>query len=152
MPPRFIEAGHGFVKVLSWMHCRWLLCSTNDGLVGTCNHAESFKDYRSEEAGKSDSPSRPYICSEWAIEKSPDGEGVIIRSKTHARLLCVRDNYELRTWHPDDEAAAAEDDEDEDAAEISPDDGKKGNWQSFTSSMRDSIEASLDDDRKKMTH
>jgi hypothetical protein len=64
----------------------------------------------------------------------------------------VRDNYELRTWHPDDEAAAAEDDEDEDAAEISPDDGKKGNWQSFTSSMRDSIEASLDDDRKKMTH
>ncbi|CAJ1954110.1 unnamed protein product [Cylindrotheca closterium] len=150
---RFMEAGHGFVKISSWMHSQWLLCSTKDGVVGTCSHAESFKDYRPEADGKSDSPSQPYRCSKWAIEKNPDGEGVIIRSKTHGRLLCVRDNYELRTWHPDDhmkkEAAAAAEANDEDDAKIAPGDGKKGNWQSF-SSMRDSMKASFDDARKKM--
>mmetsp|Transcript_3212 Transcript_3212/g.7518 ORF Transcript_3212/g.7518 Transcript_3212/m.7518 type:complete len:707 (+) Transcript_3212:121-2241(+) len=155
---RFMEAGHGFVKISSWMHSQWLLCSTKDGLVDTCSHAESFKDYRpsEEDDAKSDSPSaETFRCSKWAIEKNPNGEGVIIRSKTHGRLLCVRDNFELRTWHPDDEkkkaAAAAAAEADEDAAKIAPDDGRKSNnWQSFTSSMRDSMKASFEDARKKM--
>merc|ERR1740124_999620 len=75
---RLMEAGHGYVKISSWMHSQWLLCSTAEGTVTTCSHSDSFLE---------DSPKG--MCSKWAIEKSIDGNGVVIRSKTHDRLLSV---------------------------------------------------------------
>ncbi|KAL3938772.1 MAG: hypothetical protein SGBAC_006381 [Bacillariaceae sp.] len=151
---RFMEAGHGFVKISSWMHSQWLLCSTKDGLVDTCSHAESFKDYRPQEDDEksADAPSQqPYRCSKWAIEKNPNGEGgMIIRSKTHGRLLCVRDNFELKTWDPYEEDTKKAAVEEEDDGKIAPDSAKKANWRESMTSMRESMKASFEETRKKM--
>ena len=90
---RFMEASHGYVKISSWMHSQWLLCSYGDGRVSTCSHADSFHD--DEDTSKS--KSKETSCSKWAIEKSPKGDGVIIRSKAHGRLLSIH-NGTLRTY------------------------------------------------------
>jgi hypothetical protein len=154
---RFMEAGHGYVKISSWMHSQWLLCSTQDGTVTTCSHAESFKDFRQED--ETTSPAKEYRCSKWAIEKGgPEGEGVIIRSKTHGRLLSIRENGELRTYHPDDDKPKKDTFEDEDddsgsAIGIATDqsDAKASasaypTWKSLKNSMR----SSFDGARKSM--
>ena len=98
---RLMEATHGYVKISSWMHSQWLLCSTEDGGVTTCSHAESMMEHN------------PKGCCQWAIEKyysSKDDndinnnsglEGVIIRSKTHGRLLSVYDGV-LKTYSETD--------------------------------------------------
>ena len=98
---RLMEATHGYVKISSWMHSQWLLCSTEDGGVTTCSHAESMMEHN------------PKGCCQWAIEKyisrnddnndvSNSGlEGVIIRSKTHGRLLSVYDGV-LKTYSETD--------------------------------------------------
>ena len=102
---RFMEAGNGYVKISSWMHSQWLLYSTKDGSVGTCSHAESFLDYRKENLDDNKDTQEEenilgseYRCCKWAIEKSPDEDGVVIRSKTFGRLLSIRNNRELRTY------------------------------------------------------
>jgi hypothetical protein len=149
---RFMEAGHGYVKISSWMHSQWLLCSTQDGTVSTCTHAQSFKDFRPED--EITSPAKKYRCSKWAIEKnsSPEGEGVILRSKTHGRLLSIRENGELRTYHPDDDKpkeATDEDDEDDSGSAIDQSDANASaspTWKSFRNSMR----SSYDGARKSM--
>jgi hypothetical protein len=102
---RFMEATHGYVKLSSWMHSQWLLCSTADGTVSTCSHAESLLDDKN-----------PKGCCQWAIEMyipasyHPDKDdenrmvcikGVILRSKTHGRLLSVS-NGTLRTYSQTD--------------------------------------------------
>lgn len=83
---RFMEAGHGYVKIASWMHSQWLLCGAQDGTVSTCSHAESFLE------------DNPKGCSKWAVEKSPEGEGVIIRNKTFGGLLSVNEGI-LKTFN-----------------------------------------------------
>lgn len=88
---RFMEANHGYVKIASWMHSQWLLCSTVEGTVTTCSHADSLLEENSKG-----------ICSKWAIEKSTSGNGVIIRSKTHGRLLSVKEGS-LKTYHHNDD-------------------------------------------------
>mmetsp|Transcript_37204 Transcript_37204/g.55661 ORF Transcript_37204/g.55661 Transcript_37204/m.55661 type:complete len:561 (+) Transcript_37204:1855-3537(+) len=147
---RFMEAGHGYVKISSWMHSQWLLCCTADGRVDTCSHAESFLDYRSddddehvqegehEESLASSKRANSFKCSKWAIEKSPTGNGVVIRSKTHGRFLCVKNNGELRTYHPDD-------DENDDNTTLSKRKtpqrsvSKEVSWNSFKSSFKNSM-------------
>ncbi|CAB9509045.1 expressed unknown protein [Seminavis robusta] len=89
---RLMEASHGYVKISSWMHSQWLLCSNADGTVSTCSHAESFLENNSKG------------CPKWAIEKAPDNggdgpKGVIIRNKTHGRLLSVHEGF-LKTYDP----------------------------------------------------
>ena len=102
---RFMEASHHYVKISSWMHSQWLLCSAADGTVTTCSHSESLMDHN------------PKGCCQWAIEKytpsaigqtsgSSDAQplvlqGVIIRSKTHGRLLSVA-NGVLKTYSDED--------------------------------------------------
>jgi len=85
---RFMEAGDGYVKISNWMHSQYTLCSTLEGAVSTCSHADSFLE---------DSPKG--VCSKWAIEKSTDGNGVIIRSKTHDRLLGVKEGTLMTYCH-----------------------------------------------------
>merc|ERR1712232_807764 len=87
---RFMEASHGYVKISSWMHSQWLLCSAADGTVSTCSHAESLLE---------DNPKGR--CSKWAIEKSDNDVGVIIRNKTYGRLLSVYDGI-LKTYDPNE--------------------------------------------------
>lgn len=151
---RFMEAGNGYVKISSWMHSQWLLCSTEDGKVYTCTHAESFKDYRppdnddkitEEQRPSEESTSKGYRCSQWAIEKNPGGEGVIIRSKTHGRLLCVKDNFELRTYHPNDLKETTTEESDEEEAKITPADSssKKSSFKSSMKTMKDSVKTSV---------
>jgi hypothetical protein len=85
---RLMEAGHGYVKISSWMHSQWLLCSTADGTVTTCSHAESFLQDNLKG------------CPKWAIEKAPDDrEGVIIRNKSYGRLLSIQEGV-LKTYDP----------------------------------------------------
>eukprot|EP00547_Thalassionema_nitzschioides_P008852 CAMPEP_0194229610 /NCGR_PEP_ID=MMETSP0156-20130528/43981_1 /TAXON_ID=33649 /ORGANISM="Thalassionema nitzschioides, Strain L26-B" /LENGTH=661 /DNA_ID=CAMNT_0038962167 /DNA_START=65 /DNA_END=2047 /DNA_ORIENTATION=+ len=88
---RLMEAGHGYVDISSWMHSQWLLCSTLDGRVTACSHAEALND--DNEKG---------FCSKWAIEKSDIGTGVT-SSKSHGRYLSIN-NGTLRTYHQNDEA------------------------------------------------
>ncbi len=123
---RFMDASYdGYVKISSWMHSQWLLCSTKDGRVMTCSHAESFLDYRKDNDDDDDDDdddedrtmtkvdtvnshhqgvedpdvSNDFRCSKWAIEKDPSSEnGVVIRSKTHGRYLSIRENGELCTY------------------------------------------------------
>ncbi|KAL3938158.1 MAG: hypothetical protein SGBAC_006865 [Bacillariaceae sp.] len=159
---RFMEAGNGYVKISSWMHSQWLLCSTKDGKVSTCTHAESFQDYRPPDDAQEEKEEQEYRCSKWAIEKNPNGGGVIIRSKTHGRFLCVKDNFELKTYHPDDENKETKnstEESDEEEAKITSEDStsnKKGEKSSFKDSMKtlqDSMKTSvrkgIDDARKK---
>ncbi|VEU34958.1 unnamed protein product [Pseudo-nitzschia multistriata] len=103
---RILESsGDGYVKLSSWMHSQWLLCSDAEGNVTTCSHADSLLS--EGQHGESDFPGdqepqkqQPFRCSKWAIEKyqgSSGPPGVIIRSKTHNRLLSIRDGV-LRTF------------------------------------------------------
>jgi len=87
--------GDGYVRISSWMHSQWFLCSDETGRVATCSVAESL-------AAQGEDPE--HRCSKWAIEKYPTDqdslhEGVIIRSVTHGRLLSIKDGL-LRTYDP----------------------------------------------------
>eukprot|EP00980_Cylindrotheca_fusiformis_P010828 scaffold2447_cov110-Cylindrotheca_fusiformis.AAC.10 len=167
---RFMESGHGFVKISSWMHSQWLLCSTKDGKVSTCSHAESFRDYRppeikgnekgegeEEKKEEKENENKPtedssYKCCNWAIEKSPNGDGVIIRSKTHGRLLSIFNNGELRTYDPsdDEKKVAAESASAADAA-ISPTTSADSNKQMSSKqkkSWKESMRSTMDGARK----
>ena len=141
---RLMEASHGYVKISSWMHSQWLLCSFSDGRVGTCSHAESFKDHRPEQDEEETvyESGQGHKCSKWAIEKSPTGNGIIIRSKTHGRFLCVRDNGELRTYHPSDKDKP-KDEQVNQAAKPNAAITKKGkinSWNDFKSSFQNSMD------------
>ena len=94
---RMMEATHGYVKISSWMHSQWLLCSTADGGVTTCSHAESMMEHN------------PKGCCQWAIEKYIPNEsdtsglqGVIIRSKTYGGRLLSIDDGVLKTYSETD--------------------------------------------------
>merc|ERR1712032_1574910 len=94
---RFMEADHGYIKISSWMHSQWLLCSDCTGKVTTCSHSDSLII--------ENNINNNTLCSKWAIEKyihntnNDDDDnnnkdhkmGVIIRSKMHGRLLSVKD-------------------------------------------------------------
>ncbi|CAJ1939323.1 unnamed protein product [Cylindrotheca closterium] len=164
---RFMEAGNGYVKISSWMHSQWLLCSTKDGKVSTCTHAESFQDYRPPDENENDadgqeekqeasssSSLKEYRCSKWAIERSPNGDGVVIRSKTHGRFLCVKDNFELRTYHPDDDEAKetnnTDESSDEEEMKITPEDSSSTNKKSEKSSFKDSMKTLQDSMKTSM--
>jgi len=108
---RLMEASHGYVKISSWMHSQWLLCSTADGRVKTCSHAEASNN---EDKG---------CCSKWAVEKSLNG--VVIRSKMFGRFLSVNNGI-LKTYHEDDdiqnegEESTPTNNEDQTAKEFGP--------------------------------
>ena len=87
---RFLEVSHGFVKITSWMHHTWALSCNNVGDLST----RPFHD------------NNDAWCCLWAVEISPMGDGVVIRSKTYGRFLCVADSQtkKLATYHPLDDA------------------------------------------------
>ena len=106
---RILETNHGYVKISSWMHSQWMLCSDVQGNCTTCSHAESFHDINSSNRS-SNSKSNTSVasalpttslqntkCSKWAVEKSQDGTGVVLRSKTFGRYLCINGEGQLRT-------------------------------------------------------
>jgi hypothetical protein len=82
-----------------------------------------------------------FRCSKWAIEKAPSGKGVVIRSKTHGRFLSVRDNGELKTYHPDDDIDIDKEDDDDDLLKEQREKMVSGaSWKSFKDSIRKSIQ------------
>jgi len=100
---RFVEAYGGYVKISSWMHRQWFLCSDANGNVLACSHGETFSDYDGgdEETGVDEldnaGAQEGVRCSLWAIEKARAGSrGVTLRSRRFGRLLCVRDGI-IRT-------------------------------------------------------
>ncbi len=178
---RFMEASHdGYVKISSWMHSQWLLCSTKDGRVMTCSHAESFLDYRKDDHDNEDltmtkvdsvegegedagSLSNDFRCSKWAIEKDPSGgNGVVIRSKTHGRYLSVRENGELHTYEKYQEEKSLLEEMKQQGLEMEEEsqDGKKKrpgltmksgkDMEASWRSLKNSIRTGIDDTHKKI--
>jgi hypothetical protein len=122
---RFMECGgggddnnnndSGYVKISSWMHSQWILCSDVYGNVTTCTHSESLlstlvvevvhdNDNDNDNDNNNDNDDNDnldekkknnYRCSKWAIEKK--NNGLIIRSKTYGRLLFITKDGMLRT-------------------------------------------------------
>ena len=136
---RLMEASHGYVKISSWMHSQWLLCSTADGTVSTCSHAESFLE------------DNPKGCSKWAIEKSPEGnrQGVVIRSKTYGRLLSFHDGI-LKTYDPNETASTEQDKIEAESSEKLETASSVGNWWNRSmKSMNDNMRASMNDMQKR---
>lgn len=143
---RFMEASHGYVKISSWMHSQWLLCSKKDGSVTTCLMAESFAMDHDENSK---------LCSKWAIEKAPaqlpgsndmsPHDGVILRSKSFNTLLCIK-NGELKMYNPNNEETDSNNDEvniaplsldnnNNDNSEKASGKGAGGRWKSMRSSF-----------------
>jgi len=109
------NTGEGYVRISSWMHSQWFLCSDVNGVVSTCSLAESLEEEpdgiqinTNTNNGDLNIINNPvnlnnsYRCSKWAIEKYPSDEGsghegLIIRSVTHGRLLSIKDGI-LRTY------------------------------------------------------
>jgi len=93
----------GYVRISSWMHSQWFLCSDSTGIVSACHVTDSLLSDNGISNSNDDSNSNSNnSCSKWAIEKYPTDEGnkhkgVIIRSATHGRLLSIRDGV-LRTF------------------------------------------------------
>ena len=154
---RFMEASHGYVKISSWMHSQWLLCSRADGRVTTCLMAESFLD-----------DDDPDACSKWAIEKAPeDGStsatrhgGVIIRSKTFGSLLCVEDGQLKMIQEGDDitvnsirEAENSLRQQELDKANANATEGgnKWSNWRKSVTSMNTSMRNSVTTMQKRLS-
>jgi len=105
-PYKTKSENNGYVRISSWMHSQWFLCSDATGVVGTCSVAESLAP---PPATKELARTNGFRCSLWAIEKhqsvdSNQNAGVILRSVTHDRLLSLRDGV-LRTYDPNEEAA-----------------------------------------------
>lgn len=70
---RFVEAGAGKVRVVSWMHPFCVAC-THEGRVSAVGVG------RAEE-----------MCDEWTVEKAPGGRaGVVLRSAACARRVLAR--------------------------------------------------------------
>ena len=98
----------GYVRISSWMHNQWYLCSDAKGEVSTCSLAESLLQPPPPPLSTlSSEEDQGYRCSRWAIEKYPTDEGgkhqgLIIRSATHGRLLSIRDGL-LKTYDSLDE-------------------------------------------------
>lgn len=85
----------GYVRISSWMHSQWFLCSDAQGTVSACSVADAL-------LCPDEAQDTVYRCSKWAIEKYPTDEnskheGLIIRSVTHGRLLSIQDGL-LRTY------------------------------------------------------
>lgn len=82
---RFIEAGDGHVRIMSW-HDGYILCSDEYGKVWTTrSRSRSYKN----NAGESD---------KWDVELTPDGsEGVVFKSVSHGRYLQAKNCGELST-------------------------------------------------------
>jgi hypothetical protein len=89
---RVLEAGDGFVKIVSWTHSQWMLQCNADGKLQTGTHSVSH--------------SQSEWSSVWAIESAPAGNGVVIRSERYGRFLCVYNSGKvltIGTYHPLDE-------------------------------------------------
>lgn len=91
---RFVEAGSGFVRIVSWVHSQWMLrCNATGELqTGTqsVRHSEEEWDFL------------------WAVERATNGNGVVIRSSRYGRFLCIqkadsRNTLTLGTYHLLDE-------------------------------------------------
>eukprot|EP00533_Pseudo-nitzschia_delicatissima_P005037 CAMPEP_0116112744 /NCGR_PEP_ID=MMETSP0327-20121206/19143_1 /TAXON_ID=44447 /ORGANISM="Pseudo-nitzschia delicatissima, Strain B596" /LENGTH=759 /DNA_ID=CAMNT_0003606065 /DNA_START=52 /DNA_END=2331 /DNA_ORIENTATION=- len=85
----------GYVRISSWMHSQWFLCSDAKGIVSACSVADAL-------LCPDEAQDTVYRCSKWAIEKYPTDEnskheGLIIRSVTHGRLLSIQDGL-LKTY------------------------------------------------------
>lgn len=96
------EGDKGYVRISSWMHSQWFLCSDAEGTVSACSVAESLLTPNELKKGDEELKDSNYRCSKWAIEKYPNDEnnkheGLIIRSVTHGRLLSIQDGL-LRTY------------------------------------------------------
>jgi hypothetical protein len=103
---RIMECHHHYVKISSWMHSQWILCSDADGRVSTCTLSDSMKlDYAVD--GNEFSLKTGTKCSKWAIEKHPSGPGVLIRSQKHGRLLSIDASGTLKTFSVDDQINAS---------------------------------------------
>ncbi|OEU09896.1 hypothetical protein FRACYDRAFT_248147 [Fragilariopsis cylindrus CCMP1102] len=101
------DGDSGYVKISSWMHSQWILCSDVYGNVTTCTHSESLlstlsvvvqdndNDDNDDNENNLDEKKKNYRCSKWAIEKK--NNGLIIRSKTYGRLLFITKDGMLRT-------------------------------------------------------
>jgi len=97
----------GYVRISSWMHSQWYLCSEADGTVSACPVSEAALapneiQQQQQEGGGDVANNTSYRCSKWAIEKYPTDEnskheGLIIRSVTYGRLLSIQDGL-LRTY------------------------------------------------------
>jgi hypothetical protein len=145
---RIMETSHHYVKISSWMHSQWFLCSTADGTVTCCSHSESLLG-----------PDNPKGCAEWAIEKStiPAGphEGVIIRSRTFGRFLSVRDG-ELRTYKEGDTQSMAEEAQGNLSTQSvvsTQSEGSSGNWwnRSSMTQMTQSVNSSMRQFQKRLS-
>mmetsp|Transcript_15953 Transcript_15953/g.39098 ORF Transcript_15953/g.39098 Transcript_15953/m.39098 type:complete len:747 (+) Transcript_15953:20-2260(+) len=89
---RFLEAGNGYVKICSWTHSLWILKCHASGKIQTGRQSDFHTDQD--------------WCSLWAVESAPDGKGVVIRSKSFERFLCVRKSGKalmLASYHPFDD-------------------------------------------------
>lgn len=92
---RFLEAGDGFVKISNYAHSQWVLSCHSTGKIQMRKHSESQDNFYG-------------WCSEWAVELSPVREGVIFRSKSYGRFLCIESKEQsigLASYHPFDEAS-----------------------------------------------
>jgi nitrite reductase/ring-hydroxylating ferredoxin subunit len=100
----------GYVRISSWMHSQWFLCSDSTGSVSACHVTDSLLTATNNDNSSNDDSNsnenehnkNNNRCSKWAIEKYPTDEGnkhegVVIRSVTHGRLLSIRDGV-LRTY------------------------------------------------------
>lgn len=91
---RFLEAGDGFVKIVSWTHRKWMLQCNADGKLQTGTHSVSHSESE--------------WSSVWVIESAPAGNGVVIRSERYGRFLCIHNNgnvLTIGTYHPVDEVS-----------------------------------------------
>jgi len=95
---RFLEAGNGYVKICGWTHSQWILKCHASGKVQTGRQSDFHTDQN--------------WCSLWAVEIAPEGKGVIIKSRSFGRFLCVRKNGNalmIATYHPFDEVDSGTD-------------------------------------------
>jgi hypothetical protein len=69
---RFMEAGHGHIKISSWMHNQYVLCCDEEGNITTCSYTDETKS------------------SHWAVEKAATGDGVVFRSASYDKLLSTK--------------------------------------------------------------
>jgi hypothetical protein len=108
---RFLEAGDGFVKIVSWTHSQWMLHCNADGKLQTATHCVSHSESE--------------WSSSWAIESAPTGNGVVIRSERYGRFLCLHNNGKvltIGTYHPLDDRTDINNDNSGDAQASSSED------------------------------
>ena len=118
---RFLESssGHGYIRISSWMHHQYILACNFKGQIqmqkidSETTKANEELDNQNNPATIKDDDTESW-CTHWAVEKAPNGQGVVIRSKKHGRFLNVESSSsstrsaniytKLSTYHPFDEA------------------------------------------------